>query len=120
LGNKDHVTEADLRNRLRKLEEEQQDFKIHIRKTQEKETERDENACKEYLELEHMREICQGDQKLLQLIEEKQSMLTAIRKRRMEFINDMQQEAKKNIRKTDLDKEEIHYQMQMLQEEETN
>jgi|GEM_PF-2313815 len=120
MGEKQNIAEEQLRRQLRDLEQGQQDFEVYTRTTLQEESEEDEKARCNYLELEHMRETCFEDRELLQLIDEKQDILNGIRKRRMEFIEELQQEVKKKNRKADMDMEDIYRQIQLLQEEEEN
>jgi len=120
MGEKQKITEEQLRQKLRDLEQERQEFEVYTRTTLQEESEEDGTARRNYLELEHMRETCFEDRELLQLIDEKQNILNGIKKRRMEFTEELQQELKKRNRKADMDMEDIYRQIQVLQEEEEN
>lgn len=110
--------EEELYRRLEILKHEQEDRERSSRVILYQETELDAKMQQEYLQLEQMREKCPpSDCKLLQAIDEGLDALTAVRKHRLEFLERLQNEVKKESGQNASETDEINYLLRQLEEE---
>lgn len=110
--------EEELCHRLEILKHEQEDRERSTRVIMYQETELDAKMQQEYLQLEQMREKCPpSDRALLQVIDEGLDALTAVRKHRLEFLERLQNDAKKDSRQNASETDEINHLLRQLEEE---
>lgn len=117
-GGADVMTEEDLRRQLRKIQEDREDFERTIRQFQKQEEENEDQDYRDYLETERMRESCTPeDRDIIQLLDEKQDLLSGLRRCRKEFADELGKEVRKKNTETDMKEEDIYSQLQALLDE---
>lgn len=111
----------ELRHQLRQMEEKREDIRRQADQALKEEEEQDWQGRETYLMWEQMRESCVPEEReILQIIDEGQNTLNAMRKYRTEFMEEFRNEIQKKNREIDMNMEEIYHQMQEIQNEKNN
>ena len=85
---------------IEKLEEDKEALERRKKRVLEREDDEDMEILRTYRNLDRMREACGvNDTEILRLLDEKQSVLDSIRRRKMEFGEEFQNETKKEEQK---------------------
>ena len=85
---------------IEKLEEDKETLERRKKRVLEREDDEDMEILRTYRNLDRMREACGvNDTEILRLLDEKQSVLDSLRRRKMEFGEEFQNETKKEEQK---------------------
>lgn len=97
---------------LRHIREEQENIEYKIKSVLKEEEDESIEINKSYISLSQMGERCTAeDKKLQRLIKEKQNMLNALRKKKIEFKDEFLREMKKSNQKMEEDAENIRWEI---------
>lgn len=105
----------ELREQLRTLEKEQEEFEYNTKRVLREEAEEDMVISRSHMVLMQMQKICTPqDGRIQQLICEKQDILSKFRRQKIEFGEEIRREMKRQRQKTETGIEEIYRQMSKL------
>lgn len=94
------MEETKKQKNIEKLEEDKEALRRRKKRVLEKEDDEDMEILKTYRNLDRMREACgANDTEILRLLDEKQSVLDSLRRKKMEFAEEFQNETKKEKQK---------------------
>ena len=106
---------------MKKLIEEKENFVLQKKRILESEDDEDMEILKTYRKLDRMREACgANDAEILQLLDEKESILKSLRKKKMEFEEKLQHETKKDMQRIEELEADIQKKNAKANEEENN
>ena len=110
---------VELRDKLRKLEEDQKAFEYHTKRVLREEAEEDMVIRRSHTVLMRMQKTCTPqDDRIQQIICEKQEILNKFRRQKIEFDEEIRREMKRQRQKTEMKIDEIHHQMSKMKCEE--
>ena len=90
------MEETKKQKNMEKLEEDKEALRRRTKRVLEKEDDEDMEILRTYRNLDRMREACgANDTEILRLLDEKQSILDSLRRKKMEFEEELQNETKK-------------------------
>ena len=98
---------AEYNAKIRRIEENQQDFEKYARTVQLKEEDNEQSHHRAILELDYMAEDCQGDRKLMQLIDEQRDIMQKIKRNRTALLDALHDEHEKQKSNTKYRLEEL-------------
>jgi len=105
-----------LQGRIRTLEKEQESYEYEAKSILREEEEEDMWITQSHLLVEHMRAECSSeDEKIQRLLYEKQDMLSAFRRKKIEFDSQFREEVKQRRSRMENDIEELHTRLSKIQ-----
>ena len=105
-----------LQGRIRTLEKEQESYEYEAKSILREEEEEDMWITQSHLLVEHMRAECSSeDEKIQRLLYEKQDMLSAFRRKKIEFDSQVREEVKQRRSRMENDIEELHTRLSKIQ-----
>ena len=105
-----------LQGRIKTLEREQESYEYEAKSILREEEEEDMWITQSHLLVEHMRAECSSeDEKIQRLLYEKQDMLSAFRRKKIEFDSQFREEVKQRRSRMENDIEELHTRLSKIQ-----
>lgn len=105
-----------LQGRIRTLEKEQESYEYEAKSILREEEEEDMWITQSHLLVEQMRAECSSeDEKIQRLLYEKQDMLSAFRRKKIEFDSQFREEVKQRRSRMENDIEELHTRLSKIQ-----
>ena len=105
-----------LQGRIKTLEKEQESYEYEAKSILREEEEEDMWITQSHLLVEQMREECSSeDEKIQRLLYEKQDMLSAFRRKKIEFDSQFREEVKQRRSRMENDIEELHTRLSKIQ-----
>lgn len=105
-----------LQGRIRTLEKEQESYEYEAKSILREEEEEDMWITQSHLLVEHMRAECSSeDEKIQRLLYEKQDMLSAFRRKKIEFDSQFREEVKQRRSSMENEMEELHTRLSKIQ-----
>ena len=105
-----------LQGRIKTLEKEQESYEYEAKSILREEEEEDMWITQSHLLVEHMRAECSSeDEKIQRLLYEKQDMLSAFRRKKIEFDSQFREEVKQRRSRMENDIEELHTRLSKIQ-----
>lgn len=105
-----------LQGRIRTLEKEQESYEYEAKSILREEEEEDMWITQSHLLVEHMRAECSSeDEKIQRLFYEKQDMLSAFRRKKIEFDSQFREEVKQRRSRMENEMEELHTRLSKIQ-----
>ena len=105
-----------LQGRIKTLEKEQESYEYEAKSILREEEEEDMWITQSHLLVEQMRAECSSeDEKIQRLLYEKQDMLSAFRRKKIEFDSQFREEVKQRRSRMEKDIEELHTRLSKIQ-----
>ena len=105
-----------LQGRIKTLEREQESYEYEAKSILREEEEEDMWITQSHLLVEHMRAECSSeDEKIQRLFYEKQDMLSAFRRKKIEFDSQFREEVKQRRSRMENEMEELHTRLSKIQ-----
>ena len=105
-----------LQGRIRTLEKEQESYEYEAKSILREEEEEDMWITQSHLLVEQMRAECSSeDEKIRRLLYEKQDMLSAFRRKKIEFDSQFREEVKQRRSRMENEMEELHTRLSKIQ-----
>ena len=105
-----------LQGRIKTLEKEQESYEYEAKSILREEEEEDMWITQSHLLVEQMRAECSSeDEKIQRLLYEKQDMLSAFRRKKIEFDSQFREEVKQRRNRMENDIEELHTRLSKIQ-----
>lgn len=113
---KKHEKEIEkLQGIIKKLEEEQETYEYEARGVLKEEEEEDMWLTRSCMNAERMRAECSPeDEKIQRLLYEKEDMISAFRRKKIEFDDEFREEVRRRKRQMENDMEELHVQISKI------
>ena len=105
-----------LQGRIKTLEKEQESYEYEAKSIRREEEEEDMWITQSHLLVEQMRAECSSeDEKIQRLLYEKQDMLSAFRRKKIEFDSQFREEVKQRRSRMENEMEELHTRLSKIQ-----
>ncbi|MCI5874480.1 MAG: hypothetical protein PUJ55_15310 [Clostridiales bacterium] len=118
MSDKNTEREYELKAHLRELEQQRDELDANSKTIWQQEDDRDKEILDSKHVLEQMGNACSlNDKAIVQLIEEKQQMMHAMRNKRAEFATEFESEIKKKRQQIDWEMEDTHMELTSIQKQ---